>query len=482
MGCCSECFNSNKKGEKDKGKNIQNMSISESTPKENTNNKKEYEFENSYSHQNDSLSDDAEEKKVEAKKTENKSENQEELYEQMRQIESGTNNIKGKEEQTSNQEMESSQAEKNEIKYDNSFEENEQDLLEQNQKLNENQIKLEEEKSYNNNKVQLIEDASNPLEVIDPKDINYNSILKAVLLALSYTPEFKEYFLNEYSEVGNKKISKEVNIYLKYIDYLLDDNNKVKGYYDLNNFKNLLINSNFSSDKNQSIVSIIIKSLLENLHNENNNPSSSYDSNSDVIQIYLAKNNSIISKLFCYLTQISNFCNKCREYKMNSEGCYFVEFPMFEVANNLILKNYISPKEIDLYECFEYRHDPNFLNGNYCERCNKTTYEMSVHFYYLPKYLIINLNRGKEKEYLGKVKIHENLDLSKYLMYTNSIPTMKLYAVICSDKPGHFVAFCKNAKTNEWNCYDDYNVTKCSEPEPYKKGKAYVLFYHASQN
>ena len=289
MGCCSECFNSNKKGEKDKGKNIQNMSISESTPKENTNNKKEYEFENSYSHQNDSLSDDAEEKKVEAKKTENKSENQEELYEQMRQIESGTNNIKGKEEQTSNQEMESSQAEKNEIKYDNSFEENEQDLNEQNQKLNENQIKLEEEKSYNNNKVQLIEDASNPSEVIDPKDINYNSILKAVLLALSYTPEFKEYFLNEYSEVGNKKISKEVNIYLKYIDYLLDDNNKVKGYYDLNNFKNLLINSNFSSDKNQSIVSIIIKSLLENLHNENNNPSSSYDSNSDVIQIYLVR-------------------------------------------------------------------------------------------------------------------------------------------------------------------------------------------------
>ena len=39
MGCCSECFNSNKKGEKDKEKNIQNMSISESTPKENTNKK-----------------------------------------------------------------------------------------------------------------------------------------------------------------------------------------------------------------------------------------------------------------------------------------------------------------------------------------------------------------------------------------------------------------------------------------------------------
>ena len=179
------------------------------------------------------------------------------------------------------------------------------------------------------------------------------------------------------------------------------------------------------------------------------------------------------------MTQISNFCNKCREYKINSEGCCFVEFPMFEVANNLILKNNnILPEEIDLYECFEYRHDPNFPNGNYCERCKDTKYKMSNHFYYLPENLIINLNRGKEKEYSGKVKIHENLDLSEYVMNKNGKTLMKLYAVICSDEPEHFVAFCKNAKTNEWYCYDDYKVTKCSETEPYKKGKAYVLFYH----
>ena len=467
MGCCSNCFNPNKKGEKDKEKN-QNISISDHEPKEYINNKKEYQSKSFHSYNNVSSSDnknydDTEEQKDEIEEIVNKNENQEELNEHREQIDSDSNNS-------------------NKIQSDNSFEENEQDLLEQNPELNENQIKLEEEKSSNKYKVQLIEGSLNPFEVIDQTDIKDNSILKAVLLALSYTPEFKEYFSKESSEIDYKKISKEVNTYLKYIDYLLNDNNKIKGYYDLNNFKNLLINSNFSLDKNQSIVSIIIKSLLENLHNENNNPSSSYDSKSDVIQIYLAKNNSIISKLFGCLTQISNYCNKCREYKMNSEGCYFVEFPMFEVANNLILKNNILPEEIDIYDCFEYRHDPHFPNGNYCERCNKTKYEMSVHFYYLPKYLIINLNRGKEKEYLGKVKIHEDLNLSNYVTSHYVIKSMKLYAVICSDEPGHFVAFRKNAEENKWYCYDDNEVKKCSEEKPYNKGKAYVLFYHIFQN
>ena len=59
---------------------------------------------------------------------------------------------------------------------------------------------------------------------------------------------------------------------------------------------------------------------------------------------------------------------------------------------------------------------------------------------------------------------------------------MKLYAVICSDEPGHFVAFRKNAEENEWYCYDDNEVKKCSEEKPYNKGKAYVLFYHIFQN
>ena len=53
MGCCSNCFNPNKKGEKDKEKNrIQNISISDHEPKEYINNKKEYQSKSFHSYNN----------------------------------------------------------------------------------------------------------------------------------------------------------------------------------------------------------------------------------------------------------------------------------------------------------------------------------------------------------------------------------------------------------------------------------------------
>ena len=58
------------------------------------------------------------------------------------------------------------------------------------------------------------------------------------------------------------------------------------------------------------------------------------------------------------------------------------------------------------------------------------------------------------------MKIHEDLNLSNYVTSHYVIKSMKLYAVICSDEPGHFVAFRKNAEENEWYCYDDNEVKK----------------------
>ena len=51
MGCCSNCFNPNKKEEKD-NKNIQNISISDHEPKEYINNKKEYQSKSFHSYNN----------------------------------------------------------------------------------------------------------------------------------------------------------------------------------------------------------------------------------------------------------------------------------------------------------------------------------------------------------------------------------------------------------------------------------------------
>ena len=311
----------------------------------------------------------------------------------------------------------------------------------------------------------------NPFGAILQKDWNENSILKAVLFTLSCIPEFKEYFLQKNKKY--REISKEVHIYLEYLNKSLDDDNKVEKQYDLNKFKNLLIKKNFPLDKNQSIISIIIKLLLEKLHYENNDPSNSY---SDFFTKYLANNNSIISKLFGCLTQISNVCGNCSKNEINYEGRYFVEFPVDDVLKKFPPDK--NSKKINLYNCFEYRHNPKLLSGSYCKNCGEYQYKKKEFFYNLPENLIINLNWEKEKGYLGKVTINEKLDLSDYVMNKSLITLMKLNAVICCDEPEHFVAFCKNVKTNKWYCYDKNKVTECTEPEPYKKSKAYVLFYH----
>ena len=146
MGCCSRCFNSNKNGEKDEKKNIQNTSISDHEQNELTNNENEIDnqLENAYSFGNDSTSN----------------------------------------------------------------------------------------KGF-----------PNPIKAILQKDWNDNSILKAVLFTLSCIPEFKEHFSQK-----NKKyeeISKEVHIYLEYLNKFLDDDNKVEKQYDLNKFKDLLIKKIF---------------------------------------------------------------------------------------------------------------------------------------------------------------------------------------------------------------------------------------------
>ena len=64
MGCCSRCFNSNKNGEKDEKKNIQNESMSDHEQNELTDNENDNEndidnqLENPYTFGNDSTSNE----------------------------------------------------------------------------------------------------------------------------------------------------------------------------------------------------------------------------------------------------------------------------------------------------------------------------------------------------------------------------------------------------------------------------------------
>ena len=122
-------------------------------------------------------------------------------------------------------------------------------------------------------------------------------------------------------------------------------------------------------------------------------------------------------------------------------------------------------------------------NQLFCNQCNKlcdSTYTSLI--YSAPKYLIINLNRGKGTIYESKVIFPEQLNILNYVTLTD-ITVYELYAVICRVGPtsviGHFVAYCKNCVDHKWYLYNDAFVTLCTKPQPYNDALPYMLFYKA---
>ena len=100
-----------------------------------------------------------------------------------------------------------------------------------------------------------------------------------------------------------------------------------------------------------------------------------------------------------------------------TKECYFLEFYMSKIGESSKQKNLIPWKnnpDIDLYECFEYNKNINIKyikDGIFCYKCKREVDNIfgSNNLVYLPKYLIINLNREIINSYEGNVKIHENL-------------------------------------------------------------------------
>ena len=103
--------------------------------------------------------------------------------------------------------------------------------------------------------------------------------------------------------------------------------------------------------------------------------------------------------------------------------------------------------------------------------------------YSAPKYLIINLNRGRGAVYECNVNFPEILDLNNFLINKEKNTIFELYAVIChigpSSNSGHFVAYCRNRMNKKWYLYNDGFVTLCKNPSDYQKGMPYILFYQS---
>jgi len=430
------------------------------------------------------------------------------------------------------QNKEISEKEKSIIIRENALKEKEEKFKLKNQELIEYQKKFNQEKLFQENFIMQRENSLDKLESLLEKDkkdfeeikkkfelskipnevglqnIGATCYMNATLQALSNTDKFTTYFLTRYKFEPNNKNKKMSNEMYKVLINLWDENKK-KGDYPPNDFKNSL------SEENPLFAGIqandskdLINFLTERFHQEMNNPSPNQNNNNNAInqtneqetlkaffEDYFNANKSIITDCFYGIIETKSTCGGCKLTKYNFQIYSFLEFPLKEVnafmfqngkREALVNQDGTNP-DIDLYECFDYHQKLDLMTGQnqmFCNVCNGNTdtyYGTSI--YSLPNYLIINLNRGKGATYKCNVIFPEVLNLLNYVTAKKGITAMKLYAVIChygpSSMSGHFIAYCRHRINQKWYKYNDSIVTECTQPNEYYNGMPYILFYQA---
>ena len=168
---------------------------------------------------------------------------------------------------------------------------------------------------------------------------------------------------------------------------------------------------------------------------------------------------------------------------VNLDGCENICSPDFGKMKGGIKKNLFDL--IDYFCSKECLGIENKDDDWYCEKCkSKVSASKKFELYYLPRILIIRINRFKRSGcYYSKNDEFidfpiENLDLGRYI-YNGDSEHYKydLFAVIQhygAKDNGHYTAVCKNWDGNWY----DYNDSSCSRTgRDVVSSAAYVLFY-----
>ena len=382
--------------------------------------------------------------------------------------------------------------------------ENENKLKEQEKIYKDKIAKLEIELKKNK---EIIKELDNSPILIGLNNIGATCYMNATLQALSNTKDFTQYFLYVYN-YNPKDTSKIMSNEFYNLLNLLWDKNKRKGSFSPNDFKETLSKENplfkgIQANDSKDLITFLLEKLHSELNQPDNNPINGYAENQFdemhtlnlFLQDYQKNYKSIISDLFYGVIEIKNQCTGCNYIKFNFQIFNFLEFPLEQVNNfcfqngkrmALVNSDGTNP-DINLYECFEYYQKVELMSGDnqmYCNVCKATlnAYYSST-IYSAPKYLIINLNRGKNAVYQCRIYFPETLKLFKYVINTNGNTEYELYAVIShigpSSMEGHFVAYCRNRMDDKWYCYNDAFVNECKKAQEYYNGMPYILFYRA---
>ena len=194
------------------------------------------------------------------------------------------------------------------------------------------------------------------------------------------------------------------------------------------------------------------------------------------VHSYDVVNCSIISDLFYGTSENTTKCENCKNVLYNFQK---FEFLSFGVCN-------YDKKPFSIYNGFDdYTRTDKLAGDNqyYCNYCKKLCdAEINAKILMAPKYLIINIDYGKNKKYMpSAIKYEDEIDITKYMSFNNQQIKYRILGICShfgySGNFGHYVAYCRNKQDSNWYKFNDSIVTPCRREEINSGGTPYLLLY-----
>ena len=146
---------------------------------------------------------------------------------------------------------------------------------------------------------------------------------------------------------------------------------------------------------------------------------------------------------------------------------------------------YYNKKKFNLIDGFKDNSRTGLLTGDnkfFCQFCNKMEEaETSCKIFEPPKYLLINIDYGKNKKYQpSSIEFDDIIDITQFVAYDYKQKIKYKILGVCthygySGRFGHYVAFCRN-RENKWYEFNDSSCSECSRSS-INRGSPYLLLY-----
>ena len=339
--------------------------------------------------------------------------------------------------------------------------------------------------------------------IIGLNNVGSTCFMNAILQCLIHIPELSLYFLNEYpndKEILNSKNASLVtkgrlsNAFYEIVKNI-DDLYKSEVRHSYNSyspkkFKEILGTYNpqfrkYEANDSKDLILYLLQTFHEELNyfgdkaalNIQQTNQTSRKNTYNIFNLnYNSTNFSKISQLFYGTYENYIICKECNSKYYSFQKFEYISFSTYNYQKN----------NFDIMNGFEDIESKQKLEGEnkyFCNQCKKlVNAEIYYKIFELAKYLILNIDYGKDKKFdINKLIFEHKIDLKKFLSNYYGQRTEYKLVSICTHKgssgsSGHYIAFCLDKINDQWYQFNDSSCKKCDKYE-LKRNSPYILIY-----